>query len=124
VPGVLLLESMAQLGGRLVQVSVREASRREVLPMLTMVERAQFRRPVRPGDRLDLAAEVTSLGTVRARVAASATVDGEAAASAVIMYALAGIDTGSVAIPTGAVDGIRAWDEEIWRQLTGGAGPA
>jgi 3-hydroxyacyl-[acyl-carrier-protein] dehydratase len=124
VPGVLLLESMAQLGGRLIQVSVREASRREVLPMLTMVERAQFRRPVRPGDRLDLAVEVTSLGTDRARVTASATVDGQAAASAVIMYALVGIDMGSVAIPSDAVASIRAWDEEVWRQLTGEAGPA
>ena len=124
VPGVLLLESMAQLGGRLIQVSVREASQREVLPMLTMVERAQFRRPVRPGDRLDVTAEITTLGAARARVDASASVGGQAAASAVITYVLVGIDTGAVAIPPEAVAGIRAWDEEIWRQLTGAAGPA
>jgi 3-hydroxyacyl-[acyl-carrier-protein] dehydratase len=122
VPGVLLLESMAQLGGRLVQVSVHEASGRDVLPMLTMVERAQFRRPVRPGERLDVEAEITTLGAARARVIASASVEGQAAASAVITYVLAGIDTGAVAIPAEAVAAIRAWDEEIWRQLRGEAG--
>jgi 3-hydroxyacyl-[acyl-carrier-protein] dehydratase len=124
VPGVLLLESMAQLGGRLIQVSSRRSSGREVLPMLTMVERAQFRRPVRPGDRLDLAAEITSLGADRARVTASASVDGQPAASAVIMYGLVGVGTGAVAIPPDAVAGIRAWDEAVWRELTGEAGPA
>jgi acyl-CoA thioesterase FadM len=90
--------------------------------MLTMVERAQFRRPVRPNDRLDVDAEITTLGTVRARVSASASVAGQAAASAVITYVLAGIDTATVAIPPDVVAGIRAWDEEIWRQLTGDSG--
>ncbi|MBP1603870.1 MAG: 3-hydroxydecanoyl-(acyl-carrier-protein) dehydratase [Acidobacteria bacterium] len=122
VPGVLVLESMAQLGGRLVQVSVREASRRDVLPMLAMVERAQFRRPIRPGDRLDVDARITNLGAARARVTASASVGGQAAASAEITYVLAGMDTAAVAIPPDAVAGIRAWDEEIWRQLTSGTG--
>lgn len=124
VPGVLLLESMAQLGGRLVQVSVRRASGRDVLPMLTMVDRAQFRRPVRPGDRLDLAAEITSLGADRARVAASASVDGQPAASAVIMYGLIGVGAGAVSIPPDAIAGIRAWDEAVWHELTGKPGPA
>jgi 3-hydroxyacyl-[acyl-carrier-protein] dehydratase len=123
VPGMLVLESMAQLGGRLVQVSVREAAGREVLPMVAMVDRAQFRRPVRPGERLDIEAEVTSLGAARARVAASATVDGQAAASAIIMYGLVGFDRGGAEIPEGAAAGIRAWDEAVWRELTGKAGP-
>ena len=119
VPGVLLLESMAQLGGRLVRVTVREQAGREVLPMLAMVERAQFRRPVRPGDRLDVAAELTSLATERARVTASASVGGEAAASATIMYGLIDLAHRSVAIPAEALDGIRQWDERVWRALNG-----
>ncbi len=118
VPGALLLESMAQLGGRLVQASVRQVSGREVLPMVAMVDRAQFRRPVRPGDRLDVAAEITSLGTERARVTASAAVGGQAVASAVIMYGLVGIERGGTGIPQDAVAGIRAWDDAIWRELT------
>ena len=121
VPGVLILESMAQLGGRLIQVSAREASKRDVLPMLTMVERAQFRRPVRPGDRLDVRAELTSLGTARARVTASAEVGGQPAASAVIAYVLAGLGTSAIGIPPGVAETIRAWDEAIWRELTEGS---
>jgi hypothetical protein len=39
-----------------------------------------------------------------------------------VTYVLAGIDTTAVAIPPDAVAGIRAWDEEIWRQLRGEAG--
>ena len=92
--------------------------------MLTMVERAQFRRPVRPGERLDVAVEITSLGANRARVTAAATVGGEAAAAAVIMYVLAGLDTDSVAIPPEAAQDIRAWDEAVWRDLIGGPSPA
>jgi 3-hydroxyacyl-[acyl-carrier-protein] dehydratase len=124
VPGVILLESMAQLGGRLVQVSVREASARDVLPMLAMVERAHFRRPVRPGDRLDVTAELTALATERARITASATVDGQAAASATIMYVLVDLVHNAVGIPPEVADGIRRWDEAVWRELTAPAGDA
>ena len=88
--------------------------------MLAMVERAQFRRPVRPGDRLDVAAELSSLAAERARVTASASVGGEAAASATIMYGLIDLAHRSVAIPAEALDIIRQWDEGVWRALNGG----
>src|SRR5207248_9067124 len=61
VPGVLVLESLAQLGGRLVEASVRDASGRRVLPMLAKFEHAKLVRQVRPGDRLDLAGEVIAI---------------------------------------------------------------
>ena len=123
VPGVMVLESMAQLGGRLIQVSVREASSREVLPMVAMVERAQFRRPVRPGEQLDVAAELTALSAQRARVTASASVGGQAAASASIMYGLVDLSRGAVDLSPEAADDIRRWDEAVWRELTAPAGP-
>src|SRR5436190_22024568 len=61
VPGVLVLESLAQLGGRLVEASVREAAGQRVLPMLAKVERARFLHPVRPGARLDLGVNVVAM---------------------------------------------------------------
>src|ERR1700674_4673926 len=61
VPGVLVLESLAQLGGRLVEASVREATGRRVLPMLAKFEHAKLVRPVRPGDRLDLSVESVAI---------------------------------------------------------------
>src|SRR2546428_12805517 len=61
VPGVLVLESLAQLGGRLVEASVREASGGRVLPMLAKVEHAELGRQGRPGDRLGLSVESVCL---------------------------------------------------------------
>jgi 3-hydroxyacyl-[acyl-carrier-protein] dehydratase len=52
VPGTLLTEAIAQAGGWLLVI----ASGFRVWPILAMVERAKFRRPVRPGTRLDLEA--------------------------------------------------------------------
>src|SRR5947208_2797942 len=68
VPGVLVLESLAQLGGRLVEASVREASGRRVLPMLAKIERAKFLHQVRPGDRLDLTVDMLALSEDAARL--------------------------------------------------------
>src|SRR5438477_12496021 len=62
VPGVLILESLAQLGGRLVEASVRETSGRRVLPMLAKFEHAKLVRQVRPGDRLELTWNVGAIG--------------------------------------------------------------
>src|SRR5262249_33915071 len=88
VPGVLVLESLAQLGGRLVEASVREVSGRRVLPMLAKFEPAKLIRQVRPGDRLDLEVDVVAIGDEAARVKGTALVDRKRVATAEIMYAL------------------------------------
>src|SRR5258706_16015082 len=62
VPGVLVLESLAQLGGRLVEASVREASSPRVLPMLAKPEHAKLLRQGCPGDRLDFSVEIVAIG--------------------------------------------------------------
>jgi 3-hydroxyacyl-[acyl-carrier-protein] dehydratase len=117
-PGVLLLESMAQLGGRLVQQSVKHASGRDVLPMLAMVNAAEFRRPVRPPCRLELAAEVLSIRATGARVSASARVDGQPVASATITYVLIGLDNDAVGIGTENLLVIREWGARTWAEMT------
>src|SRR5580700_4162356 len=63
VPGVLVLESLAQLGGRLVESSVRNSTGHRVLPMLAKIEHAKFLRSVKPGDRLDLTVEAGAITT-------------------------------------------------------------
>ena len=122
-PGVLILESMAQLGGRLVQQSVKQASGRDVLPMLAMVDGAQFRRPVRPPCRLDLSAEIQSLKTSGARVSAAAQVDGQAVASATITYVLIGLDRDAVGIGAENLSVIRDWGQQTWAEMTAGTTP-
>ena len=51
MPGVLILEALAQTGGVLVHLKVR----RSKIAVLLNVNQAKFRHPVRPGDVLHLA---------------------------------------------------------------------
>ena len=55
MPGVLIIEAMAQAGGALLLTEVEE--REGKLIMFTGIERARFRRPVVPGDQLRLVVE-------------------------------------------------------------------
>ena len=56
MPGALTLESMAQLGGVLCEATMRLRGRNDLHALLVAVERAKFRRMVKPGDRLELEA--------------------------------------------------------------------
>ena len=58
MPGVLILESLAQIGGILAYASEPFDAQRSLMYFLG-IDKAKFRRPVIPGDRLDL--EVTVL---------------------------------------------------------------
>jgi 3-hydroxyacyl-[acyl-carrier-protein] dehydratase len=119
-PGVLILESMAQLGGRLVQQSIKRASGRDVLPMLAMVNQAEFRRPVRPPCRLELGAEILSVRTTGARVTTTAQVAGLAAASATLTYVLVGLDHNAPGIDPASLSVIREWGARTWSEMTVG----
>ncbi len=56
MPGVLIVEAIAQAGGALLLTEVEERSGK--LIMFTGIERAKFRRPVVPGDQLRLEVEL------------------------------------------------------------------
>jgi 3-hydroxymyristoyl/3-hydroxydecanoyl-(acyl carrier protein) dehydratase len=89
LPGALVLESMAQLGGVLVEAAMRERGRRDLHALLVLVNRAKFRHMVRPGDRLELEAVVGSVTEDGGQVRATATVDGKVAAEAELGFAFA-----------------------------------
>lgn len=57
MPGVLIVEAIAQAGGALLLTEVEDRSDKVIL--FTGIERARFRRPVSPGDQLRLEVEVT-----------------------------------------------------------------
>ena len=85
LPGVLMVESLAQLGGIAVLADERFAGR---LPLFGGIDRARFRRQVSPGEVLDL--EVT-LGRLSARAGTGhgrATVDGQLACEAEIFFVI------------------------------------
>jgi 3-hydroxyacyl-[acyl-carrier-protein] dehydratase len=56
MPGVLIVEAIAQAGGALLLTEVEDRS--DKLMVFTGIEKARFRRPVVPGDQLRLEVEV------------------------------------------------------------------
>jgi 3-hydroxymyristoyl/3-hydroxydecanoyl-(acyl carrier protein) dehydratase len=77
MPAVLILEGMAQLSGLLVEEGMRKQSGRNVKALMSIIERAKFRRPVYPGDKLVYSAEVDSVNELGGRTHVKAHVDGE-----------------------------------------------
>jgi 3-hydroxymyristoyl/3-hydroxydecanoyl-(acyl carrier protein) dehydratase len=87
MPGTLLLEAMAQLGGVLVEASMRERGRHDLHALLVTVDKASFPRLVRPGDVVELEAGGGPLSEDGGRVRAAARVDHEVAAEAELTFA-------------------------------------
>ena len=83
MPGVLIVEAMAQTGGILVMYDVPDASQRLVL--FASIEGAKFRRPVRPGDQLRMEIEMLSRKTTFCRMEGHAYVDGDLACEAIVL---------------------------------------
>src|SRR4026208_2266171 len=74
MPGVLILEAMAQTAGVLVLKSIPDGESKLVL--LVSVEYAKFRRPVVPGDQLRLELTMLKRKASVAKMSGKATVDG------------------------------------------------
>jgi beta-hydroxyacyl-ACP dehydratase FabZ len=86
VPGVLLIEGMAQAGGILLLHDL--PNRAAKLVYLASVDEVKFRRPVVPGDQVRYEVEVLRLRSLHCKLAARALVDGQLAAEAVIGSAM------------------------------------
>jgi len=87
MPGVLIVEAMAQVAGVLVLQQV--ADRKSKLVLLAGVDGAKFRRPVRPGDQLRMEMKVLRQKASMVKVSGTATVNGAMAAEAEILCILA-----------------------------------
>ena len=86
MPGVLIIEAMAQTAGVLVLGQIPD--RENKLVFLVSVERAKFRKPVVPGDQLRMEAVITKNKISVAKITAKATVDGTLVAEADLMCSL------------------------------------
>ncbi len=82
MPGVLVVEAMAQAGGIILMHEL--ADRHQKLVVFTGIERAKFRRPVTPGDQLRIEIEVLSFRPRAGRIAGRALVDGKLACEATL----------------------------------------
>jgi beta-hydroxyacyl-ACP dehydratase FabZ len=90
MPGVLIVEAMAQTAGVLVLKTIPDRARKLVL--LVAVENAKFRRPVVPGDQLRMEMAVIKRKASVAKMAGKATVNGVVVAEAEVMCKLADKD--------------------------------
>src|ERR1700742_867500 len=86
MPGVLVIEAMAQAGGALLLTEIPD--RDSKLMVFTGIERAKFRRPVVPGDQLRIEINVLQWKTRAVRMEGLATIEGKLACEATIMCQL------------------------------------
>ena len=86
MPGVMIIEAMAQTAGILVTVAAPHT--RGKLMFLASIEEAKFRKPVVPGDQLRIEMQMIRLKTTVAKIRGVATVDGQVVAEAVVMCKL------------------------------------
>jgi len=86
MPGVLIVEAMAQTAGVMMLASLPD--RETKLVFFTGIERAKFRRPVVPGDQLRLELTVLKLRPRYIKLRGEAYVDGQLVAEAEISSAL------------------------------------
>lgn len=83
MPGVLIIEAMAQVGGLLIMDSVENPENRVVYFM--SLDNVKWRRPVTPGDQILFEVEVIQIRSTTARMRGVATVDGQVVAEAEMM---------------------------------------
>jgi 3-hydroxyacyl-[acyl-carrier-protein] dehydratase len=83
MPGVLIIESMAQTGGLLLLQEVKD--REKKLLYFVAIDDARFRRPVVPGDQLRIVVDVLAWRGTFCKLQGKASVGGELAAEATLM---------------------------------------
>lgn len=86
LPGVLMVEAMAQLGGICLLADPRF---RQKLPLFGGIDKARFRRQVLPGDTLDLEVRVDHLGSSVGKSSGVASVAGKTACQGQMIFIIA-----------------------------------
>ena len=86
MPGVLLIEAMAQVGGILI---LNKPEHKGKLAYFMAVDQVKFRRPVVPGDQVVIEAELGKLRSRTGQITGRAYVDGKLACEGELMFALA-----------------------------------
>ena len=104
MPGVLIIEALAQAAGILSFQTMNRVSDERSVYYFVGIDGARFKRPVTPGDQLRLEVDITRIARSIWKYAARATVDGQVAAEADLMCTLREIDPPSAgsAVPAGA----------------------
>ena len=90
MPGVLIVEAMAQVGGILAYETAAPENRDKLIYFMGM-DKVRFRKPVVPGDQIIFEAKILKFRSKAAKMSGSATVDGQLAAEAELMASFGGV---------------------------------
>ena len=86
VPGVILIEALAQLSGKLIELSVWEEKGLWPFPVLSMVRNAKFRRFIKPGESIKLEVKLTEIREESALTKCRAIVDGKTTTDVELLF--------------------------------------
>ncbi len=92
MPGVLIIEGMAQISGLLLEASLKDKYDSDAKAVLTVLERTKFRDMVRPGDTLTYETEVISVNKSGGKVSARALRDGKVVATTGMVFGFKHVD--------------------------------
>jgi 3-hydroxyacyl-[acyl-carrier-protein] dehydratase len=109
MPGVLMLEGMAQVSGLLLEESLLEEYGKEAKAVLTLLERTKFRDLVRPGDTLVYRTEVIAVNENGGKVSVQALRDGQPVVTSGMVFAFKYVDDPLLNEKRGAL-------MKLWRQ--------
>jgi len=109
MPGVLILEGMAQLGGLLLEASLQLQYDKSAKAVVTVLERTKFRTMIKPGDSLRYRTEVMALNELGGKIKATAKLDDKLVTSTEMVFAFKYLDDP-------LLDSKRKHLMKIWRQ--------
>ena len=92
MPGVLMIEAMAQAAALLSFLTMGQKPDENTLVYFLGIDNARFKRPVEPGDQLVMQVEIIKVARGIWKYKASATVDGQLAVEADLMCTLRTVD--------------------------------
>jgi len=87
MPGVLIIEAMAQLGGLLLEATCERDYHKKIKAVLTIVENIKFRNMARPGDTLDMVCTILSANEDSGKIKCQATAGGKRVAEGSLIFA-------------------------------------
>ncbi|MCL1940547.1 MAG: 3-hydroxyacyl-ACP dehydratase FabZ [Synergistaceae bacterium] len=89
MPGVLILEAMGQVGSIMATAQIDKESIKDKIVFLTGIDKAKFRKPVRPGDRIMIKAKMLKRRPTVGKARIEAFVDEELIAEAEFLFFVA-----------------------------------
>ena len=92
MPGVLIIEGMAQISGLLLEASLKDKYNLDGKAVLTVLERTKFRDMVRPGDTLTYETKVVSVNKSGGKVSAKAMRDGKVVVTTGMVFGFKYVD--------------------------------